>query len=278
MSTLRFAINRTCAPQMSLEAFLNLAVSAKVQAVEMRNDVPGQEFMNGMPAADLRRRLDKMGLKVASINALQRFNDWTSEREAEARSLAAYAAELGAPGLVMCPVIDEAHGWSETELEGKLREALRGLRPIFADHGVTGYVEPLGMKGSTLQQQARAVGAVADIDGWSDFALCYDTFQFFRCGDDRTFPEHVGLVHVSGISRRDLAPGDLTEPDREFVFVNDRAGNVAQLRALLAAGYDGYVSMEPFSPDTQRDPMIGARLKASLEFLDAAVRSKENAA
>jgi 2-keto-myo-inositol isomerase len=278
MTTLHFAINRTCSPHLPLDAFVDLANSAKVEAVEIRNDVPGQEFMNGMPAADLRRRLDDAGLKVASINALQRFNDWTPEREAEARDLADYAAELGAPGLVMCPVIDEAHDWSDAELERKLREALRGLRPIFADHGVTGYVEPLGMKGSTLTRQARAVEAVTDIDGWDAFALCYDTFQFFRCGDDRAFPEHVGLAHVSGISRRDLAPADLTEPDREFVFVNDRVGNVAQLRALLAVGYGGYVSMESFSPATQRDPMIAAHLKASLEFLDAAVRPKEDAA
>lgn len=278
MTQLRFAINRTCVPHRPLDVFIGLARTVGVEAVEIRNDVPGQEFMNGMPAPDLRARLEAAGLGVASVNALQRFNDWTPERETEARALIAYAAELGAPGLVMCPVIDEAHGWSEAELARKLREALEGLRPIFAEHGLTGYVEPLGMKGSTLRHQAQAVEAVADIDGWDDFALCYDTFQFFRCGDDRTFPGHVGLVHVSGISRGDLAPGELTEPDREFVFVNDRASNVRQLRALLAAGYDGYVSMEPFSPETQRDPMIGARLRASLEFLEAAVRPKESAA
>ena len=204
-------------------------------------------------------------------NALQRFNDWTREREEEAQALVAYAAELGAPGLVMCPVIDEAHGWSEAELAEKLREGLRGLRPIFADHGVTGYVEPLGMKGSTLTRQARAVEAVNDIDGWDNFALCYDTFQFFRCGDERTFPERIRLVHVSGISRQDLSPGDLTEPDRELVFVNDRVGNMTQLRDLVAAGYEGYISMEPFSPVTQQDPALGARLQASLDYLAAAV-------
>src|SRR5690349_17571466 len=135
MTMLHFAINRTCTPHLPLDAFLDLAMAAKVEAVEIRNDLPGQEFMNGMSAADLRRQLDDAGLSVASVNALQRFNDWTPEREAEARDLAAYAAELGAPGLVMCPVVDEAHGWSEAELEGKLRDALRGLRPIFAGHG-----------------------------------------------------------------------------------------------------------------------------------------------
>ncbi|MBP1806688.1 TIM barrel protein [Rubellimicrobium aerolatum] len=271
MPSLTFAMNRTCAPHLPLGEFIALARGAAVSAVEIRNDVAGQEFMDGTPAADLRRRLDDAGLKVASVNALQRFNDWTSEREAEARALIAYAAKLGAPGLVMCPVIDEAHGWLEAELERNLRDALRGLRPILADQGVTGYVEPLGMRGSTLMRQAKAVEAVADIDGWDNFALCYDTFQYFRCGDDRTVPQHVGLVHVSGISRSDLTPGELSEPDRELVFVDDRVGNVVQLRALASAGFKGYVSMEPFSPRIQQDPSLGTRLQASFAYLNAAV-------
>jgi 2-keto-myo-inositol isomerase len=137
MSKITFAMNRTCAPQLPLAEFLALVRNAGA-AVEMRNDIPGQEFMDGTPARELRDRLEAAGLRVASVNALQRFNDWTPERETEARALIGYAAELGAPGLVMCPVIDEAHGWSEAELAGKLRESLRGLQPIFADHGVTG--------------------------------------------------------------------------------------------------------------------------------------------
>lgn len=263
----RFAINRTCAPHLSLDAFLALARTAGVDAVEIRNDVPGQEFMDGTPASELRDRLAHAGLAAASINALQRFNDWTPEREAEARVLVAYAAEMGAPGLVMCPVIDEAHGWTGAEFGSKLRVALRGLRPIFADHGVTGYVEPLGMRGSTLTRQAEATEAVADVGAWDVFALCHDTFQYFRCGDDKAFPERVGLVHVSGIARGDLAPGDLTEPDRGFVFPGDRVGNLDQVRALIAAGYEGFVSMEPFSPETQRDPDMGRKLGASLDHL-----------
>lgn len=265
----RFAINRTCAPQLPLDAFIDLARAAGVGAVEIRNDVPGREIMDGTPAPEVRARLEAAGLAVASVNALQRFNDWTPEREAEARAIVGHAAALGAPGIVMCPVVDPDHGWSEAELERKLREALTGLRPILADHGVTGYLEPLGMRGSTLTRQARAVEAVADAGGWAGFALCYDTFQAYRCGDGRVFPEHVGLVHVSGISRADLAPGELTEPDREFVAPGDRVGNAARLGALMDAGYGGFVSMEPFSPATQADPGIVERLRASLAHLRA---------
>lgn len=264
---LQFALNRTCAPQRELDGFLSLAAGTGVAAVEIRNDIEGREFANGMPADALRDRLEAAGLSVASVNALQRFNDWTPEREAEAREVIAYAAALGAPGLVLCPVIDESDPWGEGEAARQLRKGLKGLRPIFDDHGVTGYVEPLGMRGSTMKRQKHAVEAVDDIDGWASFRICHDTFQFFRCGDAEMFPARVGLVHVSGIARTDLAPDELTEPDRGFVFGGDRVGNLGQLRTLVEGGYEGFVSMEPFSPEVQTDPEIEARLSESLSWL-----------
>ena len=123
----------------------------------------------------------------------------------------------------------------------------------------------------TMKMQKMAVAAVTDIDGWDAYQLCYDTFQYFRCGDSQLFPERIGLAHMSGIARKDLAPGGLTEPDRGLVFADDRVGNIAQLRLLLAAGYSGFISMEPFSPETQRDPDLPARLRQSLELVRAAI-------
>ena len=169
--------------------------------------------------------------------------------------------------MVLCPVHNEDHGWTEAEAEKNLRDGLRQLRPILQAHGVTGYVEPLGMKGSTMKRQDMAVAAVSDIDGWDAYQLCYDTFQYFRCGDTQLFPKHIGLAHMSGIARTDLAPGDLVEPDRGLIFVGDRVGNIAQLRALRAASFGGFISMEPFSPDVQQDPELAAHLRASLEYV-----------
>lgn len=265
----RFALNRTCAPQLPLADFIQLAMAAGVHAVEIRNDIEGREFADGTPAAEVKARLDAAGLAVASVNALQRFNEWTPERATEAEAIIAYAAVLGAPGVVLCPVHNEDNGWTEAEAERNLRDGLRQLRPILQAHGVTGYVEPLGMKGSTMKRQDMAVAAVTDIDGWDAYALCYDTFQFFRCGDTQLFPERIGLAHMSGISRPDLGPADLTEPDRGLIFIDDRVGNVAQLRSLIAAGYNGFVSMEPFSPAVQQDPDLMSRLRASLEYVGA---------
>lgn len=270
MNAIRFSINRTCAPQMTLAQFVALAQTVGVEAVEARNDIAGREFADGMDAATLRAVLSDAGLKLASINALQRFNDWTGSRAEEALELIRYATTLGAPGIVMCPVIEADHGWSEAELELKLRHSLRMLRPMFLDHGIIGLVEPLGMKGSTMKLQETAVAAVSDIDGWNAFRICHDTFQFYRCGDTRMFPEHIGLVHISGIMRANLPPHELTEPDRGFVFAGDRAGNIKQLRNLIAGGYQGYISLEPFDPAVQQDPEIAARLKASIDYVSGA--------
>lgn len=264
---LAFALNRTCAPQLALPEFIALAVQVGVSAVEIRNDIAGREFHDGTPAAEVKARLQDAGLGVASVNALQRFNEWTPARAREAEAIIAYAAALGAPGVVLCPVHNEDHGWTEAEAERNLRDGLRQLRPILQAHGVTGYVEPLGMKGSTLKRQDGAVAAVSDIDGWDAYQLCYDTFQFFRCGDTQLVPDRIGLAHMSGIARADLAPGDLTEPDRGLIFVGDRVGNIAQLRALQAAGYRGFVSMEPFSPGVQTDPRLAEHLRASLDYV-----------
>lgn len=264
---LRFSINRTVAPNLALDAFLKLASKVGVEGVEVRNDIEGQEFANGVPAVEVCQRISDHGLKVASINALQRFNDWTADRAREAQGLFAYAAALGAPGIVLCPVVEAGHGWSTAELARKLRESLRAIKSIASDHGVIGYVEPLGMVNSTLRSQALAVEAIKDVDGAGPLQLCYDTFQYYRASDTQLFPEHIGLVHVSGITRTDLPREELTEPDRGFVDSRDICGTVEQLRTIRAAGYAGYVSMEPFDPVIQARTDVSADLARSLAYL-----------
>ena len=271
VTEIQFALNRTCMPHGTLDEFISLAKSAGVSAVEIRNDIAGREFADGTPARELKARLDDAGLKVASVNALQRFNDWTSEREAEAKSLIRYAAELGAPGLVLCPAHEPRDQWDEKTKDVKLREGLRKLKPIFEDEGIKGYVEPLGMFHSTMKNQSRAAAAIDDIGGSASFALCYDTFQYFRCADDALFLDMVALIHVSGISRTDLAPGELTEPDRGLVMADDRVGNIEMLKRAFANGYSGFVSIEPFNPETQRDPHLLSKLRRSIDLIRSAL-------
>jgi 2-keto-myo-inositol isomerase len=271
MSGIRFSLNRTCSPTMTLAQFLSLARAAGVEAIEVRNDIPGREFLDGTEAEELREVLAEAGLRLASINALQRFNDWDRNRPDEALSLVRFASAVGAPGIVLCPVVDATHAWSESQLEEKLRQSLRMLRPILLDYGVVGYVEPLGMQGSTMKRQRTAVAAVGDVEGWDAYRICHDTFQFYRCGDTEMFPERVGLVHVSGIDRDDLRPDELSEPDRGLVSEEDRAGAISQLRALISGGYSGYVSIEPFNPEIQQDPGLPSYLASCVDYLRAGI-------
>jgi 2-keto-myo-inositol isomerase len=271
MGAIRFSLNRTCSPIMMLAQFIALAKAVGVETVEARNDIIDREFADGTKASELRTILSEAGLGLASINALQRFNDWDHNRAEEALNLVRYAADLGAPGIVLCPVIDGAHGLTESKLEEELRHSLRMLRPILLDHGVTGYVEPLGMQGSTMKWQRTAVAAVSDIAGWDAYRICHDTFQFYRCGDTQMFPERVGLVHISGIDRTDLRPDELTEPDRGLVFEGDRVGNIQQLQTLISGGYLGYVSVEPFNPVAQQDPNLASKLAASIDYVRAGI-------
>ena len=269
--TIAFAMNRTCAPHLSLPAFLQLVTDAGVGAIEIRNDIEGQEFLDGTEPARILDLLQSANIKIASVNALQRFNEWSPQRETEAKFLMGYAAKLGAPGVVLCPVHNADHGWSEAEAENNLRNGLKQLRPILIDLGVKGYVEPLGMAGSTMKKQSMAVAAITDTDGWDAYELCYDTFQFFRCGDTELFPERIGLAHMSGITRPDLTPKELTEPDRVLVEAVDRVDNLRQLRRLKEAGYRGYVSMEPFNSNIQHSPQLVNELRRSFARVESAL-------
>ncbi len=124
-----------------MPGFIALARTVGVGAVELRDDIEGREFADGMPAAELKARFADAGLERASANALQRFNDWTPAQAEKARRLIGYAAELGAPGVVLCPAHqpdDNRHALAHD----RLCKGLAALKPIFASAGVIGYVEP----------------------------------------------------------------------------------------------------------------------------------------
>ena len=126
------------------------------------------------------------------------------------------------------------------------------------------------MAGTTLNRQGAAVEAIDETVGWQQFGLAHDTFQFWRASDTEMFPDHISLVHISGIPPGDVPRGSLRDADRGFVYVGDRSENVSQLRHLRDAGYKGWISMEPFDEAVQTDPQIAARLQASFDYLRAA--------
>eukprot|EP01037_Dinobryon_pediforme_P048309 gene48309-63266_t len=139
-----FAINHMVAPSVPVAEFFDLCARLSSYSVEIRNDLASVAIFDGTPADDVATAASGRGISIISINALQRFNQWTAERATEAAELAAYAAASGARALVLVPVNDTAFTPADADRLAGLREALAALKPILAAHGLLGLVEPLG--------------------------------------------------------------------------------------------------------------------------------------
>lgn len=263
---MQFALNHMVAPQLGYEAFFDLAKSLGITQVEIRNDIATSQ-MDIASAAKIGEMARARGLSMASVNALQRFNQWTASRAAEAKELASYAAAAGASALVLCPVNDTAFTPSDAERLGGLREALSALAPILKDYGLIGLVEPLGFAECSLRLKSEAVAAI-DTTGTADrFALVHDTFHHFVAGEARMFPSRTRLVHISGVNDRSQTAATLRDPNRVLIDADDMIDNAGQMKALSAGGYAGVYSFEPFAAEVHRHPHIAQALKASLDLL-----------
>lgn len=268
MSTpLRFALNRMVGPRLSLPAFIELAVTLKADAIEIRNDLKGIEIEDGTAPGHVRELCTAHGISVLSINALYPFDVWNDERRAQALKLAGYARDCGARGLVMCPLNDRADPRSVAERASGLRTALSELAPILRDHGLLGYIEPLGFKACSLRRKRTAVEAIKAVGGLDVFRLVHDTFHHHLAGEQEFFPELTGLVHISGVEETEAPLATLGDGHRVLVGADDILGNAAQINSLLAGGYSGYLSFEPFADSVHGLADIQTAIGASMEHL-----------
>ncbi len=263
-----FAINHIAAPNMTPGEFFQLAKSLGLSDVEIRNDLDGNAIIDGTPAAEVRAAAAEAGVRIATINALQRFNEWTPEREREAIELADYARDVGASALVLVPV-NAGSGQADGERQANLRTALTALKPILEQRGLMGFVEPLGFEICSLRSKREAVAAIKAIGGEGRFKLVHDTFHHHLAGEPELFPAMTGLVHISGVTDPDVTVSDMRDPHRVLVDADDRLGNIGQMRALLDQGYKGLFSFEPFAPEVQALDDPAEAISASMDAIKA---------
>ena len=207
------------------------------------------------------------GVEILTINALQRFNDWNGTRAKEAEALADYAQKCGARMLVLVPVNDGT-GRANGERQGNLRNALKELAPILTAHGLIGLVEPLGFEICSLRSKKEAIDAIQALNYSDRFKVVHDTFHHFLAGEADLFPQQTGMVHISGVTDTNIGASAMLDPHRVLVDEADRLGNIAQLSALLAGGYEGHFSFEPFAASVQNDPHLRSSLEASMHFIN----------
>jgi 2-keto-myo-inositol isomerase len=262
-----FALNHIAAPRRDCASFFDLARRVGLDKVEIRNDLAGVPILDDTPASIVRHQAQSAGVRILTINALQRFNEWNEHRATEARELARHVRDCGAQALVLVPVNDAGYRPGERRLAERLREALRGLKPILADAGVLGFVEPLGFEKCSLRSKGEALAAIDDVDGAHVFQLVHDTFHHFLSGETEIYPRGTGLVHISGVDDHNLMVADMRDAHRVLVDEHDVLGNIAQIAALRAGGYGGVFSFEPFAARIQEAPDIERRLRDSMNLV-----------
>ncbi len=264
---MKFALNHMVAPKLGYAAFFAMARALGVDGVEIRNDIPAA--LLGLKHARIINRLAKdQGLVILTVNALQRFNQWSKAKANEARKLAEYTAETGAKALIVVPTNDTKFRPAEAARLAGLREALAGLAPILKDNGLTGLVEPLGFAECSLRRKADAIAAIDAVGESRRFKVTHDTFHHFVVGEQDLFGTGTGLIHVSGINDTSQSRSTMRDKHRVLVNADDLIDNRGQVKALVASGYVGYVSFEPFAAEVHKDKAIARSLARSMDWLE----------
>ena len=261
---MRFAINHITAPKLSLEEFFATARELGLTEVEIRNDLP--DIVGTVQPAAVKAAAEKAGVTIISINALYPFNVWSGDLPVRAVAMADYAAASGAKALVMCP-LNDAKGVSFDDLVA----ALKAMKPILEGRGLTGLVEPLGFPVSSLRTKAEAIKAIDAAGGGDVYRLVHDTFHHHLAGETVFFPERTGLVHISGVTDPAVSVADMLDAHRVLVDGGDRLENIAQIRTLQAAGYNGPYSFEPFASEVHALKNPAAALKDSIDHISRAL-------
>lgn len=261
---LPFALNHMTAPHMAWEPFLDLAKGLGCVGVEFRNDLIAPLFGGADPAV-VKAAVAARGLRFLALAEVKMFNDWSSAKQAEAEALMKIAVACGAEAVSLIPRNDGVATDRKDSL--KVTEvALRALLPMLKAHGLKAMVEPLGFAVCSLRYKDVLVEAIHEVGGVGTFYMVHDTFHHALAGFGPIYPELTGIVHVSGVKDQ-VYFDDMRDPHRVLVDADDVLGNVAQIRALKAAGFTGAISYEPFAPSVHVMADPAKALAASMEFI-----------
>jgi len=272
---LRFALNHMTAPRLDSRRFIELAAGLGCVGIELRNDLADKQlttapFFDGEAPATIGALARARGLRLLGLSEVYGFNAWSDAIAAKVQALIDQAVASGAETISLIPRND-APTQTDGERAAALREALAAIRPMLEAAGLVALVEPLGFPTSSLRHKSEAIEAIAAVGGLGRFKLVHDTFHHHLAGGGPLFPEMTGIVHISGVA--DPEPTVQTMQDRHRILVDghDRLGTVAQIRALREAGYDGAFSFEPFAPSVHALADPAPALRASFEFIAAAM-------
>ncbi len=267
--TLPFALNHMTCPRLGWQAFLDLSVDLGCVGVEFRNDFAGPLFDGADPAV-VGATVRAKGLRFLALAEVKMFNDWSDAKRAEAEALMQIAVAAGAEAISLIPRNDGV-ATARADSRAVTEPALRELLPMLRAHGLKAMVEPLGFAVCSLRYKDILAEVIDAVGGQGTYYLVHDTFHHHLAGGGELFPDLTGIVHVSGVTDRAVSVADMRDGHRVLVDADDRLGNVAQINALRAAGYNGPISYEPFAASVHALTDAAPALRASMDFIGAGV-------
>lgn len=260
-----FALNHMTVARHSFRDLVSLAAGLGCIGIEARNDLP-QPLFDGMDPADAGALVRDNGLRLLALAEVKRFNDWSDDKAAEALALMKIAVAAGAEGVSLIPRNDNL-GMGNGERQAALRIALKALKPMLDDHGLKGFVEPLGFATCPVRVKSESVAAIDAVGGSDTFLLVHDTFHHTLADGGPLFPAQTGIVHISGVTDQTLSVGQMGDQHRGLVDAQDRLGNIDQIAVLRATGWTGPISFEAFAPQTHASADPARDLQASMAFI-----------
>ncbi len=268
MKEQQFALNRIIAPHLGVLEFFALAKKADFQAVELRNDLGGKSVTDDLKPLQVGQAASVAGLHIATINALQRFNEKPRTHKKELEELLKVGKTLGCEAIVLCPVNGISEDEDRSMWHERCVEALITYADLFGEYGLLGYVEPLGFAVSSLRTKKEALRAIRESGRASHYKLVHDTFHHYLGREKAYYPQETGLIHLSAVVEK-KPKGSIMDNDRVLLSPSDILTSQAQVVALLQGGYEGYLSFEPFSSKIQQAPqeVILQQLRESRELL-----------
>ena len=105
MKNISLALNQIILPEAPFSDFIYFVKKLDVDAIEIRNDIRTNLIKENDPL-QVKEECEKNFIKILSINALQKFNIWNSDRKEELISLCKYAEKANINSIVLVPLND----------------------------------------------------------------------------------------------------------------------------------------------------------------------------
>jgi len=250
----RLALNQSCFPGLSTARFLEVAVAAGADSVELRA-VGSAERREDVTAATR-----SCGLRVEAVNALM---DWALVDDPDPRpaleSLLALAVDVGAPVVVCVAPIRATPLPPLPQLEAAATERLASLTGLAATAGVRLALEPVG-RSSTRPGAVSGIRRLSDAlriaeAAGAEVQLILDSYNIATAGESFAAIGHIPLARIALAQVADRDPSTWgralpCEGDLELEHFS---------HALRARGYEGAVSVELFPAEPPNDPTAFAR-------------------